>query len=320
MPNISGDDFIPATRFRNGHYNTFIPALFYKNPKVQFERTRTVTPDDDFIDVDSAKVGSNKAVIILHGLEGSSRSGYMLHFADYFSRRGYDVICPNYRGCSGEMNKQLRMYNSGTTDDLHQIVLESARDYDSVDLIGFSLGGNLVLKYLGEQVYELPTNLGRGVAISTPVHLHNASLELLRPQNFAYQIRFIISLWSKAIAKKKQFPEQIKLPLWKMWNLYRFDEYFTAQIYGYKDAKDYYDDNASLQFLETLERPALLINSYDDPFLGELCYPIDIAERSENFYLLTTEYGGHVGFVEDGKNRNWFKEKSLSFLTAKEIA
>jgi len=75
MPNISGDDFIPATRFRNGHYNTFIPALFYKNPKVQFERTRTVTPDDDFIDVDSAKVGSNKAVIILHGLEGSSRSG-----------------------------------------------------------------------------------------------------------------------------------------------------------------------------------------------------------------------------------------------------
>lgn len=320
MPHISGDDFIPAKRFRNGHYNTFIPALFYENPEVQFERTRIGTPDDDFIDVDSTKVGSNKVVIILHGLEGSSSSGYMLHFADYFNRHGYDVICPNYRGCSGEINKQLRMYNSGTTDDVHQIVLESAKQYDSVDLIGFSLGGNLVLKYLGEQVYELPENLGRGVAISAPVHLHNASLELLRPHNFAYQIRFIISLWSKAIAKKKQFPEQVKLPLWKMWNLYRFDEYFTAQIYGYADAKDYYDDNASLQFLETLERPAMLINSYDDPFLGELCYPIDIAERSENFHLLTTEYGGHVGFAEGGKNRNWFKEKSLSFLTAKEFA
>jgi predicted alpha/beta-fold hydrolase len=321
MPLLSrGDDFIPVKRFRNGHYNTFIPALFYKNPKVDFERVRIETPDDDFIDIDSAKVGANKAVIILHGLEGSSSSGYVLHFADYFNQQGYDVICPNYRGCSGEMNRQLRMYNSGTTDDVHHIVKETARHYDSVDLIGFSLGGNLVLKYLGEQVYELPQNLIRGVAISAPIHLHNASLQLLRPQNFAYQIRFIISLWGKAIAKKKQFPKEVKLPLWKMRNLYRFDEYFTAPVYGYADAKDYYDDNSSLQFLETLERPALLINSYDDPFLGDLCYPTDIAERSEQFHLITTQYGGHVGFARDGTDRNWFKEKALSFLTAKEFA
>ncbi len=320
MPLISGDDFIPAKRFRNGHYNTFIPALFYKNPEVHFDRTRIKTPDDDFLDVDSAKVDSNKAIIIFHGLEGSSKSGYILHFTEYFNRQGYDVICPNYRGCSGEMNKQLRMYNSGTTDDLHHMVVETAKSYDRVDIIGFSLGGNLILKYLGEQVYELPENLGRGVAISAPVHLHNSSLALLRPQNFAYQIRFVMSLWSKAIAKKKQYPKEVKLPLWKMWNLYRFDEYFTAPVYGYANAKDYYDNNASIQFLDTLERPALLINSYDDPFLGDLCYPTDIAERSENFYLLATQYGGHVGFARDSKDRNWFKEKSLSFLTAKEFA
>ncbi len=319
MPLISGADFVPTKRFRNGHYNTFIPALFYKNPSVDYTRQRINTPDDDFIDIDYAKNGSNKAVIILHGLEGDSSSGYMLHFTDYFKNQGYDVICPNYRGCSGEMNKQVRMYNSGTTDDLHLVVDTVSNDYEHVDIIGFSLGGNQVLKYLGEQQYDIPINLRKGVAISAPVHLHNASLELLRLQNFAYQIRFIVSLWKKAIAKKRQFPDQIKLHLSKMWNLYRFDEYFTAPVYGYKDAKDYYDSNSSLQFLDTLERPALLINSYDDPFLGELCYPVELAQNSQQFYLCATEYGGHVGFARDGSDRNWFKEKTLSFLESKEF-
>jgi len=319
MPLISGADFIPVKRFRNGHYNTFIPALLYRNPKVNYTRKRITTPDDDFIDIDYSKVGSKKAVIILHGLEGDSSSGYMLHFTDYYNRQGYDVICPNYRGCSGEINKQIRMYNSGTTDDLHLVVKTVIAPYDHVDIIGFSLGGNQVLKYLGEQLYDIPKSLRKGVAISAPVHLHNASLELLRLQNFAYQIRFIASLWKKALAKKRQFPDQIKLQLLKMWNLYRFDEYFTAPIYGYKDAKDYYDSNSSLQFLETLEKPTLLINSYDDPFLGDLCYPVELAQDSNNFYLCATEYGGHVGFAKDGSDRNWFKEKTLSFLESKEF-
>ena len=321
MPLISGDDFKPvANRFKNWHYNTFIPALFYKNPKVNYSRTRIETPDDDFIDIDSSSVGSNKAVVILHGLEGSSDSGYVLHFTDYYNKQGYDVICPNYRGCSGELNNQLRMYNSGTTEDVHQVVEQTASSYDTVDIIGFSLGGNLVLKYLGEQAYDIPENVGKGIAISAPIDLYNSSLELLRPQNFAYQIRFVISLWSKAIAKQRQFPDELKVSLWKMWNLYRFDEHFTAPLFGYKDAKDYYDQNSSLQFLETLERPALLINSYDDPFLGDNCYPTQLASQSKLFYLIATQYGGHVGFAKDGSDRNWFKEKSLSFLSSKEFA
>lgn len=318
MPLISGDDFNPVRRFRNGHYNTFIPALFYKNPKVKFDRVRLTTPDDDFLDVDRSLINADKAVVICHGLEGDATSGYMLHFVEYYNSQGYDVICPVYRGCSGEMNRQLRMYNSGTTDDVHLTIKELTSNYNAVHLIGFSLGGNLVLKYLGEGVYDIPENIGVGVAISAPVHLYNASIELLRPQNFAYQIRFIASLWKKALAKKRQYPSEIKLNLLKMWNLYRFDEYFTAPIYGYTDAKDYYDQNSSLQFIPDLERPAMLINALDDPFLGPLCYPEELAQESDRFYFCAPKYGGHVGFAKDGSDRSWIKKKSLDFIRSKE--
>ncbi len=320
MPLISGDNFVPDKRFRNGHYNTFIPALFYTNPKISFSRVRLMTPDDDFLDVDCSLIGSDKVVVICHGLEGDATSGYMLHFIDYYNRQGYDVICPVYRGCSGEMNRQLRMYNSGTTDDLHLTIDQLTKEYQSVDLIGFSLGGNLVLKYLGEGTFEVPHNIVSGVAISAPVHLYDASIQLLKYQNFAYQLRFVVSLWKKAIAKKKQYPDRIDLSLSKMWNLYRFDEYFTAPIYGYKDAKDYYDQNSSLQFLPDLCRPALLINALDDPFLGPLCYPYEVAKNSDNFYFCAPKYGGHVGFAKDAKDRSWIKDTSYNFIKSKEVS
>ncbi len=315
MPIIDGSDFIPERRFRNGHYNTFIPSLFYTNPEVKYERYRITTPDQDFLDIDQSLIGSDKAVIICHGLEGSSSSGYVLHFADYFNVHGFDVICPNYRGCSGEMNLQLRMYNSGTTDDIDLVVQRVSKDYEEVTLIGFSLGGNLVLKYLSEGSFLLPLNLKGGIAISTPIDLSNASQELLKWENFAYQIRFLSTLIKKAIAKKYQYPEQIDLSkLYKMYNLYQFDNYFTAPVYGYQDAEDYYTQNSSLPLLPSLERSALLINALDDPFLGKLCYPHDLAKKSKMLHFCAPIYGGHVGFAKNNTDRNWMKQKSLNFI------
>lgn len=317
MPIIDGSDFTPVRRFRNGHYNTFIPSLFYDNPVVDYQRYRLDTPDHDFLDIDESLVGSSKAVVICHGLEGSSSSGYMLHFADYFNKKGWDVICPNYRGCSGVINQQLRMYNSGTTDDIDLVVRKTAESYQNVVLIGFSLGGNLVLKYLGEQKYNIPDNVDCGVAISAPVHLSNASQELLRMQNFAYQIRFLATLIKKAIAKKKQFPKEVDLSkIYKMYNLYQFDNYFTAPIYGYRDAEDYYEQNSSLPLIPHLERPALLINALDDPFLGELCYPYNEASNSDLFHFCAPKYGGHVGFAKDQSDRQWMKNKALDFISS----
>jgi predicted alpha/beta-fold hydrolase len=213
------------------------------------------------------------------------------------------------------MNKQLRMYNSGTTDDLDFIINQTIEGYDEVILIGFSLGGNLILKYLGEQTFKINSRIKGGIAISAPVDLENASKELLKAENFAYQIRFLRSLINKILKKKKQFPNEISLkPLFKTYNLYQFDNYYTAPIYGYKDAVDYYTQNSSLQYLDQLERPALLINALDDPFLGELCYPSSIADKSERFYYCAPEHGGHVGFAKNKDDRDWLKHKSYAFI------
>lgn len=315
MPIIDGADFVADGWYRNGHYNTFIPALFLKNPETQYFRKRLITPDDDFIDVDFSKVGSDRAVVICHGLEGDSSSGYIKHFVDFYNKKGWDAIVPNYRGCSGEMNQQLRMYNSGTTDDIDFILNETMEDYNQVVLIGFSLGGNLILKYLGEKKYTISSKIKGGVAISAPINLSNASRELLKAENFAYQIRFLRSLINKILKKKRQFPDQVNLkPLYKTYNLYQFDNYFTAPIYGYKDAEDYYSHNSSLQFLDQLERPALLINALDDPFLGDLCYPLSLAEKSNELFYCSPLFGGHVGFVKNKTERDWLKHKSYSFI------
>ncbi len=315
MPIISAEDFTPTKRFKNGHYNTFIPALFYWSPDVQYRRQRYETPDDDFLDVDFLEGGHSRAIYLLHGLEGNSESGYMLHFADYFARQGYDIICPIYRSCSGEMNRQLRMYNSGTTDDVDFIIKQTCDAYDEIHLAGFSLGGNLTLKYLGERAYVLPEQLKSGISISAPVDLSNASQELLKPQNFAYQLRFLSTLHRKAIAKKKQYPNELDISmLWRTYNLYQYDDRITAQLYGYKDAEDYYAQNASLQYLESLERPAILINAADDPFLGDNCYPTDIARSSSELFFCHPDHGGHVGFAADQKDRSWVLDKAKFFL------
>lgn len=315
MPIIDGSEFIADGWYQNGHYNTFIPALFLTNPAVVYSRQRILTPDDDFLDVDFSKVGSSRVAVICHGLEGDTSSGYVKHFVDFYNNQGWDVIAPNYRGCSGEMNRQLRMYNSGTTDDLHFIIDHTTKEYKEVVLIGFSLGGNLVLKYLGEHVYTIPGNVLGGIAISAPVHLSNASQQLLKAENIAYQVRFLRSLINKILQKKRQFPDQISLkPLLKTYNLYQFDQYFTAPIYGYKDAEDYYNQNSSLQFLHQLERPALLVNAVDDPFLGDLCYPQAIAEKSSDFFYCQPFDGGHVGFAKNSKDRDWLKHKSLDWI------
>ena len=315
MPLIDGSSFIPDGWYKNGHYNTFIPALILKNPPIRYQRQRWITPDQDFIDVDFSKIGSRRAAVILHGLEGNSSSGYVLHFADYFNRHDWDVVAPNYRGCSGEMNKKLQMYHSGSTGDIDFVLQQIIRDYDEIMLIGFSLGGNLVLKYLGEETFDIDQKIRGGIAISAPIDLHDASIELLKWENFAYQLKFLQSLGTKIWKKKRQFPEKISItPLFKTYNLYRFDEYFTAPIFGYKDARDYYDQNSSLQFIPNLKRPCLLVNAMDDPFLGVHSYPQDLALDIDHFYYCEPTYGGHVGFAKNAQNRNWLKELSLNFI------
>ena len=146
MPIISGDDFSPSRIYRNGHIGTLGPYIFGRWAAPVFDRVRIDTPDHDFLDLDFIRSGHKHLVILCHGLEGSSQSNYIGHFAAQFAHNGYDVLAMNYRGCSGEMNRQFHMYNSGKTDDLNHVVSSFANQYDRIAIVGFSLGGNLTLK------------------------------------------------------------------------------------------------------------------------------------------------------------------------------
>ena len=313
MPVLS-TDYSPAFPFKNGHINTIYSSQFRKVTPMSFQRKRIATPDDDFLDIDLLENGSDKIVILCHGLEGSSASKYIQATAALLSKNGYAIAAMNYRFCSGEINRQLITYHSGRTEDLHAVIQTVIPNYAEVYLVGFSLGGNLVLKYNGDGIYALDPKIKGSVAVSVPVDLYSSALVLQRPDNLLYTWRFLYTLSKKIKLKHQQYPEQVKLEnLKKIKKLIDFDEYYTSQLNGFDDARDYYAKASSKPFLSTIHRPTLLINALDDPFLAPPCFPVTEAENNPHFYLMTPRYGGHVGFVSNDKVY-WSEQQILNFL------
>jgi predicted alpha/beta-fold hydrolase len=314
MP-IIASDYTPKFIFRNGHINTIYSSLFRKTKALPFRRKRIETIDDDFLDIDFIENGSKKIVILCHGLEGSSSSKYIQATARLLAANGYAVAAMNYRFCSGEINRQLVTYHSGRTEDLHSVVNLVLPDYEAVYLVGFSLGGNLVLKYKGDGVYSMHPKIKATVAISVPVDLHGSAIELQKPKNLLYTWRFLITLAKKIKLKHQQYPDQIDLKqLKRVKRLIDFDEYYTSSLNGFSSARDYYAKANCKQFLGSIKLPALLINALDDPFLSDTCFPYAEAENNKNFSLMTPQYGGHVGFVSFGEENYWAEHQILWFL------
>ena len=315
MPVLETNDYYPFLPFRNGHLNTIFPALFRQTQKLGYQRERITTPDDDFLDVDFIRNGHGRVAFLLHGLEGSSTSQYVKGSADLFSQNGWDVAVINHRSCSGEMNRQKRMYHSGVTDDPHTVIQFLKKDYDEIVMVGFSLGGNMTLKYLGEWGDKTDPAIKCAVAISVPIDLHSCSLRIISPSNFIYDKRFLRSLSKKVYLKHQQFPDFFKPEhLKQVKNLWDFDEYFTAPLHGFDGAKGYYANCSSLSGLKNIHIPTLLINAMDDPMLGEECYPYDIAKESEYLHFMSPKYGGHCGFTRFGKRNYWAELQLLEFV------
>ena len=315
MPVIK-TDYKPPLLFKNRHINTIYSSLFRKTKRLSFKRKRIETLDDDFLDIDFIENGSKKIVILCHGLEGSSDSKYIQATAKLLSLNGYSVAAMNYRFCSGEINRQLVTYHSGKTDDLHLVIKYLLPNYDSVYLVGFSLGGNLILKYNGDGLFSLSPKIKANVAISVPVDLKGSSISLKRCENVLYRWRFLRTLSKKMHLKHQQFPNELDVaPLKKVKNLTDFDDFFTSKINGFKDAEDYYLKASSKQFIPNITKPTLLINALDDPFLSESCFPIVEAKENSKFNLMTPSYGGHVGFISKGAFY-WSEIQILNFLNS----
>lgn len=305
--------------FFSGHLQTILPALFRKVGNVVYERERIVTSDEDFLDLDWSKTSSDRLVIISHGLEGDSQRPYVKGMVRSFNKAGWDVLAWNYRGCSGEINSICRSYHSGETNDLDYVIkyITRQKKYPLIVLIGFSIGGNITLKYLGEQADKLSTEIKCAVAFSVPCHLEASANHLTKIQNRIYLNRFLDSLRKKMKEKAKVMPHSFDLEgLEKIRDFFEFDERYTAPQNGFKGAKDYWNQSSSIYYLDKIRIPTLLVNAKNDPFLPLECFPVQEAENNPHFFLEMPEKGGHCGFYENNEEGlYWSEKRAVEFVS-----
>lgn len=318
MPVIKSQYQAPAI-FRNYHVSTIYSAAIRRVQMEQY-RERIELPDSDFIDVDWSYSEENiegKVLVVAHGLEGSAKRPYVTATAKYFTSRGWDVAAINLRGCSGEMNRKFRSYHAGATDDLDQVIqyVLNKDKYNTIALNGFSLGGNLMLKYLGEG-RDIPVQVKAAFMVSVPCDLYGSLQKLEETRNLLYARRFILKLKSHLLARAEKFPQKIsKKEIAACTSLFDIDNLYTSRAHDFENALDYYQKNSSLQFLSNIRIPTLLINAKNDGFLSKSSYPIEVAEENQNFYLEMPRYGGHVGFIQNGPI-SYYEKRGFEFLAS----
>ena len=290
--------------FKNGFISTVYSGLVRNVVGLNQERERITLPDGDFIDLDwsYSKEKCQKLIILLHGLEGNAQRPYMTGTAKLFNKNKIDAVAVNFRGCSGETNLKYRSYHSGETKDLEAIIdhILKTKHYSDIYIKGISLGGNVTLKYLGERDM-IPSQIKGTIAVSVPCSLYGSCKELHKFNNILFHENFKQYLVKRLKLKQLRFPDMISVTeIDNIKTLMDFDDVYTSKAHGFKDALDYYEKNSSLQFLQNIKIPTLIINSLNDSFLSPECYPVKEAKNNSNLYLEMPKHGGHVGFVKFG--------------------
>ena len=318
MPVYTNSSFKPPFYFRNNHLQTIFPALLRKVNGVNYERQRLELNDGDFLDLDWSRVGSKKLIIALHGLEGNAGRPYIKAPIRLFNKNGWDGLAINFRGCSGVPNRKLYAYHTGETNDLRFVLKNILEEniYDEIALIGFSLGGNVVLKYLGEESNSLSEKIKKAVTFSVPCDLASASVELAKWQNTVYMKKFMDALKAKVKHKEHMVTDDFNLnQIYRSKTFIDFDNAFTAPAFGFRDAEDYWTQSSSKPFLKKIQIPYLIINASDDSFLSKECYPFEEAKRNPLCHLEVPNRGGHVGFVSpDEHGFYWSENRALNFI------
>ncbi len=303
------------------HSQSIFPALFREVQLEGVQTERVPLSDGDFVDVDwyvKTKLGDRPTLIISHGLEGSSRRHYVLGFTKKAIQDGFDVLAWNYRSCSGEMNRSKRFYHSGASDDLEEMIqLLTSRGAQDIYLAGFSLGGNLTLKWLGEKGENPPKGIRKAVVFSVPLHLSSSSQTLAKLENWMYTNRFLNTLVAKVQQKAQQFPGLIaEEKLSSIKTLWDFDEIVTGPLHGFEGAEDYYQQSSSIFYLPAIKVPVLIVNAANDPFLSAQCFPKELVASLENVFLEVPKEGGHCGFYpRNYKDFLWSEIRGMKWLS-----
>ena len=303
-----------------GHLQTLVASLV-PPPRVPLERVRWDTPDGDFIDVDFAgDPGAARLMVLFHGLEGSSDSHYSRSLAGAAAAAGWRFALPHFRGCSGKPNRKPRAYHSGDSEEINWLLRNFFSLNENLFAAGVSLGGNALLKWLGEQGEEAKKIVRRTAAVSAPVDLAAAGLALDRGLNrLLYTRHFLSTLKPKSLAKLEVFPGIYDGASLRAARGFReFDGIVTAPLHGFRDTDDYWSRASSAPWLERIRVPTLMINARNDPFLPERELLAATRRAPPNVMLEFPRTGGHAGFVA-GRfpgRQTWLAQRLLEFFSA----
>lgn len=308
--------FKPAWWLKGPHLQTLWPTFFRREIKnIMLMRERIELSDGDFVDLDWTEESDGPLVLILHGLEGSITSPYAKGMLYAIQQCGFQGVFMHFRGCSGEMNRHPESYHSGDTKDVANIIDLLLKRKKSLAVIGFSLGGNVLLKWLGELGMNSP--IKAAVAISVPFELNKAVMRIQQGFSRVYDKHFVRVLCKKMRNKFKTKPAPIELSILdELRTLRDFDDKVTAPLHGFQNAEDYYQKCSSRQFLKNIAVPTLLLQAKDDPFMTEDLLPHPF-ELSKTVTMELTEQGGHVGFVSGSlpwRAEYWLEQRVPQFL------
>jgi uncharacterized protein len=311
----------PPWWYRGRHLQTLWGPLLGRGRSPALRRERVETPDGDFLDLDwlAGRERGVPLVVVLHGLEGSARSHYAVGLLRGLDAMGWRGLVVHFRSCGGEVNRSRRLYHSGDTEDLEFVVgrLVAREPQLRLGLVGISLGGNVILKWLGELGEGVPAPVAAAVAISTPFNLAASAAVLDRGLNRRlYTANLLSTMKAKLDHKAHLYRGLLDLPAARRARTFaEYDRLVTAPLNGFADERDYWARSSSAQFLSGIRRPTLLINARNDPFMPASALPHAEVAASRWLEADFVEQGGHAGFLEGfGGRPSWAEARALAFL------
>lgn len=307
----------PPWYLANRHLETIFPSMFRSVEGVNYQRERLELSDGDFLDLDWLINNNERLLVVTHGLEGDSHRPYIKGTAKLFASQGWDVVAWNCRSCSGEMNRNFRLYDHGEIGDIGTLITHAlqTRPYRHVSLVGYSMGGNITLKYLGVGGTSLPPQVKSAVAVSAPTDIRASSNYIENGFSAVYKKRFMKKLRLKVRYKAHKFPGSIDISQIDQINDWaRFDAAYSCKFGGYRDADDFYYQTSAQNFTHGIHVPTLLLNSKNDPILDPVCWAETLAADHPHLYLETPTHGGHVGFTLANDEFSWAERRALEFI------
>jgi predicted alpha/beta-fold hydrolase len=314
----------PAWFVPGRHLRTLWGKFVRRRPCVPTTVERWPTPDDDFLAIHRVQGAPGQPMLVLlHGLEGSPDSHYARGLLARAHALRWSAAAIVFRTCGGEMNQARRFYHSGETSDLDFVVRRLTSNAPDTPLVlaGFSLGGNVLIKWLGERGSEIPPTVRAAATVSVPYDLARGSRYINEGFSRIYEQHFLRSLVRKTALKRKRFPDIApSANLATLRTMWAFDDAVTAPIHGFRDARDYYERSSSLRWLSNIRVPTLLLSAKDDPFLpAEVLDEVrDVARENPALHCEFVDHGGHVGFIGGSvpwRPQYWAEWRVVDFLS-----